>query len=157
MVKKAREMIKLLNRHWSIIAFQWVPSHIRIQGNEIADLLAKKGTTLQSQLVSPNFKTVKMIIKRNKKIRRCHSFIQQQWQNTQSTWEAIKTNPENKELQIFSSWTGHDCLVPHLHHVKIFSHSCIICNQQSTTINKEGVYLLVYTKLDRTIQENKEV
>ena len=25
--------------------FQWVPSHVGIQGNETADLLAKKGTT----------------------------------------------------------------------------------------------------------------
>jgi ribonuclease HI len=28
------------------VVIQWVPSHVGIHGNEIADLLAKKGTTL---------------------------------------------------------------------------------------------------------------
>jgi ribonuclease HI len=28
-----------------MVIFQWVPSHVRLYGNEIADKLAKKGTT----------------------------------------------------------------------------------------------------------------
>ena len=41
-VKEARRTIKLLNRQGKTVAFQWVPSHIGIHGNETSDLLAKK-------------------------------------------------------------------------------------------------------------------
>jgi ribonuclease HI len=44
----ARRIIKLLNGQGKTIAFQWVPSHVGIHGNETADLLAKK---------EPHFKT----------------------------------------------------------------------------------------------------
>ena len=48
-VKEARRTIKLLHKQGMTVAFQWVPSHVAIHGNETADLLAKKGTTLQKQ------------------------------------------------------------------------------------------------------------
>jgi len=41
-VKEARRTIKFLNRQGKTVAFQWVPSHVAIHGNETADLLAKK-------------------------------------------------------------------------------------------------------------------
>ena len=47
-VKEARRTIKLLKRQGKTVAFQWVLSHIGIHSNETADLLAKKGTTLQN-------------------------------------------------------------------------------------------------------------
>jgi hypothetical protein len=34
-------------------------------GNETADLLAKKGTTLQNKQTSPNFETIKRLIKQD--------------------------------------------------------------------------------------------
>jgi len=40
-VKEARRTIKL-NRQCKTVAFQWVPLHVGIHGNETADLLAKK-------------------------------------------------------------------------------------------------------------------
>jgi len=48
-VKEARRTIKLLNRQGKTVAFQWVPSHVGIHVNETADLLAKKGNTLQNK------------------------------------------------------------------------------------------------------------
>ena len=53
-VKKAISAVSELARH-NKITFQWVKSHIGIQGNELADTLAKCGTTdvLLSQADSP--------------------------------------------------------------------------------------------------------
>ena len=62
-VKEARTTIKLLNRLGKTVAFQWVPSHVGIHGNETADLLAKKGTTPQNKQTPPNFETIKRLIK----------------------------------------------------------------------------------------------
>jgi len=61
-VKEARGTIKLLDRQGKTVAFQWVPSHIGIHGNETADLLAKKGTTLQSKQTPLNFETTKRLM-----------------------------------------------------------------------------------------------
>jgi len=62
-VKEARKTIKLLNRQCKTVAFQWVPSHVGIRGNETAELLAKKGTTLQNKQIPLNFETLKRLIK----------------------------------------------------------------------------------------------
>jgi len=62
-VKEARRTIKFLNRQGKTAAFQWVPSHIGIHGNETAYLLAKKGTTLQNKQTPLNFQTSKRLIK----------------------------------------------------------------------------------------------
>jgi ribonuclease HI len=50
--------VNLLNKQGKTIAFQWIPSHVEIQGNKAANLLAKKGTTLLSKHTEPNFKTI---------------------------------------------------------------------------------------------------
>ena len=39
---EARKTIKVLNRQGKTVVYHWVPSHVGIHGNEIADLLAKK-------------------------------------------------------------------------------------------------------------------
>jgi len=59
-VKQPRRTIKLLNRQSKTVAFQWVPSHVGIHGNETADLLAKKGTTLQNKQTPLNFETINL-------------------------------------------------------------------------------------------------
>ena len=79
-VKEARRTIKLLNRQGKTVAFQCVPSHIGIHGNETADLLAKKGTTLQNKQTPLNFETIKrLIIQKNirKILPGSHGLIQQ--------------------------------------------------------------------------------
>jgi len=45
------------------IVFQWIPSHVGIHGNETADLLAKKGTTLLSKDTALNPETIKRLVK----------------------------------------------------------------------------------------------
>ena len=62
-VNEARKTVKLLNRQGKTVAFQRVPAHVGIHGNETADLLARKGTTLHSKQTPPNFETIKRLIK----------------------------------------------------------------------------------------------
>ena len=79
-VKEARRTIKLLNKQGMTVPFQWVPSHVAIHGNETADLLAKKGTTLQNKQTPLNFETIKRLIKQKntrKIIPGSHCLIQQ--------------------------------------------------------------------------------
>jgi hypothetical protein len=47
-MRQCRKLLKHLQN--KSIAFQWIPSHIGIVGNEIADELAKKGTRVQTSL-----------------------------------------------------------------------------------------------------------
>ena len=63
-VNEARKTIKLLNREGKTVVFQWVPSHVGIHGNETADFLAKKGTSLYNKQTPPNYETIKILIKR---------------------------------------------------------------------------------------------
>jgi ribonuclease HI len=43
-----QNILEILDRHPNIsITVEWVPSHCKIQGNEIADCLAKRGSRLQ--------------------------------------------------------------------------------------------------------------
>jgi ribonuclease HI len=67
MVKETRRTMKLLNSQGKTVAFQWVPSHVGIHGNETADLLAKKGVTPQNKHTSPNFEMIKRLIKQKNK------------------------------------------------------------------------------------------
>jgi uncharacterized protein (UPF0333 family) len=88
-VKEARRTIKLLNRQGKTVAFQWVPSHVGIHGNETADLLAKKGTNLQNKQTSLNYETIKRLIKQKTKEKLSQEAIalssKTQWQNIKST------------------------------------------------------------------------
>jgi ribonuclease HI len=84
-VKEARRIIKLLIKQGKTAAFQWVPSHIVTHGNETADLLAKKGTTLQNKQTSPNFETINRLIKQKTQQKFSQEVIASsnkiQWQN----------------------------------------------------------------------------
>jgi ribonuclease HI len=65
-VNEARKTIKLLNRQGKTVVFQWVPSHVGIHGNEKADLLANKGTSLYIKQIPPNYKIFMRLINNNK-------------------------------------------------------------------------------------------
>ena len=153
---EARKMIKLLNRQGKTVAFQWVPAHVGIHGNETADLLAKKGTTLHSKQTPLNFETIKRRIKEKTQ----KQFLQDgtassretQWHNIKFTWENNKNKPRRQAVANFRLNTGHDCLAAHLHRIKIFSHKhCTICKQKNSTMDKE--HLLKCPKLANTARE----
>ena len=95
----------LLNRRGKTIAFQWVPSHVGIHGNKTADLLAKKGTTLQNKETLPNFGTIRRLIKQKTQEKFFQEAIassnKKQWQNIKSTWENNKNKPRKQAAANF--------------------------------------------------------
>src|SRR5215510_9408053 len=108
---------------------------VGIHGNETADLLAKKGTTLLSKHTALNPETIKRLIKQKTQ----EKFLQEattlssntQWQNIKSTWENNKNKPRKQAVALFRLNTGHDCLAAHLYRIEIFSHNhCTICKQK---------------------------
>jgi ribonuclease HI len=156
MVQEARRAIKLLTNQDKTIVFQWIPSHVGIHGNETADLLAKKGTTLLSKHTALNPETIKRLIKQKTQ----ENFLQEattlsnntQWRNIKSTWENNKNKPRRQAVALFRLNTGHDCLAAHLYHIKILSHNhCTLCKQKNTTMDKD--HLLQCPKLDHNSKE----
>jgi hypothetical protein len=104
-VKEARRTIKLLNRQGK--AFQWVPSHVGIHGNETADLLAKKGATHQNKHTSPNLETIKRPIKQKHKKNSPRKPSPHPTRHSGKTLKlhgkATKINPENNQSHTSSS------------------------------------------------------
>jgi hypothetical protein len=83
-----------------------VPSHVVMYGNETADILAKKkGTTLQNKQTSPNFETIKRLIKQKKNSPRKPSPHPARHSSKTSNphGKTTKINPENKQFQISGS------------------------------------------------------
>jgi len=155
-VNETRKTIKLLNRQGKTVVFQWVPSHVGIHGNETADLLAKRGTSLYNKQTPPNYETVKRLIKRKTQ----EKFFQEatassretQWHNIKSTCEHNKNKPRRQAVANFRLNTGHNCLTAHLYRIKLSSHNnCTICKQKNTIMDTE--HLLKCPKLDNTIRD----
>jgi hypothetical protein len=156
MVQEIRRTIKLLSKQEKTIAFQWVPSHVGIHGNETADLLAKKETTLLSKCTELNFRTVKRLIKQKTE----EKFLKEATtlssktprQNNKSTWEHNNNKPRKQALVLFRLNTGHYCLAAHLYRIKFLSYNhCSVCKQKNTIMDK--AHLLLCPKLDQTSKE----
>ena len=101
-------------------------------GNETADPLAKKGTTLQNKQASLNFETIKRLIKQKPQEKFSQEAIaassKTQWRNIKTTWENNKDKLRKQAVANFRLNTGHDCLAAHLHRIKILSHNyCTVC------------------------------
>lgn len=58
-------MLKTLQKLKVNIILQWIPSHVGIPGNEVADNLAKKGTSLHQPRGVPTVTTTKKITQKN--------------------------------------------------------------------------------------------
>jgi len=103
-----------------------------IHGNETADLLAKKGTTLQNKQTPLNFETIKRLIKQKTQEKFSQEAIaasgKTQCQNIKTTWENNKNKSRKQAVANFRLNTGHDRLAAHLHRIKILSHNyCTVC------------------------------
>ena len=62
-VTDIRNSLKLLTKINKKIHFQWVPSHIGLSGNELADNLAKKGTKIVKKNNKIPLTSVKTLIR----------------------------------------------------------------------------------------------
>ena len=122
---------KYLQDGWNI-KLQWVPSHVGIVGNEKADFLAKRGTTLwQPQLKMP-LSAAKAII--DTSVRQTMMAAYHEIANGKS-WERLaKPGPIRHEdrfvaVPSFRILTGHDLLPAHLHRFGIMSSAeCPLCS-----------------------------
>ena len=131
-VEQAKLKANLLNKSGWTIAFQWIPSHCDVPGNEKADYLAKQGCHLEqpptnvtcSQAVS------KIICSARSHVRQTHEI------NARGKlWESLLKNriPMNLHRGTFAAnfriSTGHDYLNGHLHRIGVKeSPACPLCS-----------------------------
>ena len=128
------------------ITFQWIPSHIGIEGNEQADTLAKKGTQITQLRAKPmTFHSSMLQIKHKINVKQAAEFkincIGKQWNIILDNKNLLPDFPRRKAVALFRIVTGHDCLAAHLHRLNIFaSPHCILCEKPDTIMN--GDHLL---------------
>ncbi|KAL1453463.1 hypothetical protein WDU94_007599, partial [Cyamophila willieti] len=120
-----------------IIAIQWVPAHCGLEGNEKADVLAKKGTKiLATPQTNISFDSAKRLIKpsANNKHNKWLSekATRQKWEALVKTPDIIPNIPRKASVAKFRLLTGHDCLAEHLHRIGCMdSPLCPLCSLQT--------------------------
>jgi len=82
-INDIKQGLKYLQPLKQIVIFQWVPFHVGLEGNKIAEKLAKNGTTLHTKETSLRANTLK-------KLRNCKI--------------ATKYNQETNKLAITKKW-----------------------------------------------------
>ena len=142
--KEVQEINKMIRIHQKLgrqITFQWIPSHIGIRGNEAADRLAKKGTTLHQTVTLPDITSAKNMLKTvtkngNENCIKEHT-KSKIWNNIDQDWDQNKTKPRKHSVASFRLNTGHDCLAAHLKRMNIFtSEECTLCHEPNSKMNK---------------------
>ena len=91
-IKDCYNMLVQLQNLNKTIHLQWVPAHCGIEGNELADTLAKKGTTIQ-QMKKPNLPmtSVKRLI--NSKFSHLHTEETKMYAENKK-WNTLISNPD---------------------------------------------------------------
>lgn len=139
----AWEIHHFLGDHQITLVLQWIPGHSNIQGNECADLLAKKGTSLPQPNPSCSQQTAKQIIKSNKNEewlnrwalgntgRRIFPYMAKPLKN-----DNINHLTRHQQVIIFRLRTQHTILNDHLS--KITSNTeptCPLCQHPNETVH----------------------
>lgn len=130
-LKSCKENFGLLLTLKKNIVLQWIPSHCDIYGNEMADLLAKKGTgILQCTQREIPYSSINRLIKntlnKNYQTKLTEQISDKTWRET---LEKIPDFPRRHAVAAFRLETGHDCLAGYLHRFEILSTpNCILCN-----------------------------
>lgn len=151
-IRQALKHLKALNKS---VAFQWVPSHIGLEGNEHADELAKKGTTIKTSETTLEVGAMKKLIASRTKIKNKLEAMEQsenkKWHKIRDEWDNYKKKPRREAVAHFRLRTGHDCLAAHLNRMGIvLSAECTICRAQNSTMDED--HLLHCSGLNRTHQ-----
>ncbi|KAI5720833.1 hypothetical protein M8J77_012264 [Diaphorina citri] len=136
-IREIRSIIKQLQNQKKTIALQWVPAHCGLAGNDNADYLAKKGTSIPfsitpklpyesaKRLIKSKFK-----IKHNKRLR--NEGQGKKWQQILNNHDIIPNLPRKAAVAHFRLLTGHDCLAEHLHRFGLkTSPICSLCSLNS--------------------------
>ena len=65
-IKEIQRMLTQIKSLGKTIILQWIPAHCGIQGNEKADILAKKGSKImQKEKQKLSYESIKQIVKKN--------------------------------------------------------------------------------------------
>nr|CUU97519.1 hypothetical transcript [Hymenolepis microstoma] len=115
------------------IVFQWIPGLCGIIGNDRADTLVKKRTTILQvidRLIS--FYKMKTLIWREFKTSRSNA---PKAQTKKKQWTAEVSNiydwPRLEAVAEFRLCTGHDCLAKHLHRIGVYTQpTYLLCDLQ---------------------------
>jgi hypothetical protein len=74
-----------------------------------------------------------------------------QWANIHLDWPLNSKMPKKEAVARFRLKTGHNCLAPHLHKIKVYSsQECTLCRIQGISMNAD--HLLNCRKLDSSAQ-----
>ena len=120
-----RELMNLTTK--TKVVLQWIPAHCGIQGNEIADSLAKEGSGLEQTDRRTSYREAKAHIKRHSKTR---------W--LQNHKDFCKTDPFYKlsredQVIIFRMRTGHNRMNAHLKRINLSQTDLCPCGQAPMT------------------------
>ena len=100
--------LESLSNKTNQIILQWIPGHVGIKGNEIADQLAKEGTLLEQPETEITFPQQKVIIKET---------LAQVWDHSHDHMknDPINTLQRSDQVTIFRLRTGHNRLKQHMY------------------------------------------
>jgi hypothetical protein len=114
-----------------IVTFQWLLSHVGLEGNEIAEKLANKGTTLHTIETPLQADTLKDLL--NHKIATKYKQVDElsatkKWRVIHKIWVEYKGKPIKEAAANFRHMTKHYCLAAHLRKFGVYESSeCTIC------------------------------
>ena len=113
----------------SDLAFQWIPSHCDIPGNEIADKLAKTGSNRTQEESVLGLQEAKSLIKNR---------FSHRWKTVNDDYSLIKDEmhslPRNEQSIIFRLRTGHCRLGAHMKRIGLRESAACQCGEASQTV-----------------------
>ena len=115
------------------MVLQWVPSHCGLTGNEQADALAKKGTSINGHGTGTTpYITIKTLLKRKfKNLHEIEILERTEGKIWRDEIHTVPDGPRNEAVASFRLITGHDLLNKHLHRIGIAPDPyCSLCQQQ---------------------------
>lgn len=132
-IRECYKMLIQLQKINKIVHLQWIPAHCGVVGNETADMLAKKGTTIkQKSQFNFSYSSIKRLITR----KFSHSYLQEiatnskdkKWITLLSNPDIIPQTPRKTAVAAFRLLTNHDCLASHLYRIGISAAPlCVLC------------------------------
>ena len=151
---------KHLQAFENIFIFHWVPSHIGLEGKEIADKLAKKGTALHTKETHTQADALRKLV--NHKITTKYKQeaneldATKKWTDIYKSWLEYKGKPRKYVVANFRLKTGRDCLEDHLRKIGVYESSeCTEYQMPDSTMDEE--HLLHCLKLDTDQQVLKNI
>jgi hypothetical protein len=111
MTNDIKQALKHLQAFMKTVIFQWVPSHVGLKGNKIADKLAKKGPTLHAKESPLQADTLKKKLLNCKIGTMCKQEVDElaetkKWRDIHKIWAEYKGKPRKGAVANFRLKTG---------------------------------------------------